>query len=188
MGKRMKPGKTRTAVVLAVALWAAPANASEYADRIILWLQEQGFTHFAIQRTWLGRIRIEAEADGIDREIILNARTGEILRDYWEIEDAGSDGLTITPLAVPAGMGNSRNVLPVQTEEDGDHDDDTSEEDHEEDDSDDDEVDEEDDEDDHEEEDEDEHEHEEDNDEDEHDEDEGDDEDEDDEDEEEDDD
>jgi hypothetical protein len=159
MGKKMKPGKTRTAVVLAVALWAAPANASEYADRIILWLQEQGFTHFAIQRTWLGRIRIEAEADGIDREIILNARTGEILRDFWVIEEAGSDGLTITPLAVPEGMGNSRNVLPVQTEEDGGHDDDTSEEDHEEDDSDDDEVDEEDD-------------HEEEDDEDEHDEDE----------------
>ena len=126
----MRPGKTKLAAVLAVALWAAPVNASEYADRIILWLQDQGFTHFEVQRTWLGRIKIEAEADGIEREIILNARTGEILRDFWEIEDAGSDVLAVTPIAVPEGMGNTRNVLPVQSEEDDEHDDDSSDEDH----------------------------------------------------------
>ena len=129
MGKIMRPGRTKLAAVLTVALWAAPVNASEFADRIILWLQEQGFTHFEVQRTWLGRIKIEAEASGVEREIILNARTGEILRDYWEIEDEDSDLLIISPIAVPEDMGNTRNVLPVQTEEDDDHEDDTSEDD-----------------------------------------------------------
>lgn len=116
----MRSGKTRLAIVLACAMWAAPVHASEFADRIILWLQDQGFTYFEVQRTWLGRIKIEAKADGIEREIILNARTGEVLRDYWEVEDDDHVTDLFEPVAIPEGMGNSRHIEPVQTEEDED--------------------------------------------------------------------
>lgn len=127
------------ALAVSTALLASPVGASEYADRIILWLQEQGFTEFEVERTWLGRIKIEAYADGIEREIILNARTGEILRDYWEIEDEDRAPSNFNPLAVPEGMGNSRHVTPVlEVDDDGDHDDDHEEDEDRDDDRDDD--------------------------------------------------
>ena len=119
----MKPGNTKLAIALACALWAAPVQASEFADRIILWLQDQGFTYFEVQKTWLGRIKIEAKAAGVEREIIINARTGEVLRDYWEVEDDDGSSGGFEPVAIPEGMGNSRHIEPVQSE-DGDESDD----------------------------------------------------------------
>ena len=126
----MRKSSTLKALAVAAALVASPVNASEYADRIILWLEEQGFTHFEVERTWLGRIKIEAYANGIEREIILNARTGEILRDYWEIEDEDLATGNFNPLAVPEGMGNSRHIEPVAVIDDDDHDDDHDDDDH----------------------------------------------------------
>ena len=56
----------------------------------------------SVSRTWLGRIRIEAESGTHEREIVFNQRTGEILRDFWEeledddeveeSEEAGEEG------------------------------------------------------------------------------------------------
>lgn len=133
----MKPVERLKILTLCVALIGTPAFADEFADRIVLWLQDQGYTQFEVKRTWLGRIKIEAYADGIEREIIVNSRTGEILRDYWEIED--DDALDGAPLLlqIPEDLGNDRGITPVQSIEDEDDDDDD-------DDEDDDEVDEED--------------------------------------------
>jgi hypothetical protein len=72
----------------AATLLATPALAEDVIYRVLAWLRDQGFTEFEVERTWLGRTKIEAEADGVEREIIINPRTGEILRDYWEIDDA----------------------------------------------------------------------------------------------------
>lgn len=78
----------KIATSASVALWASVALAAQPVDTVISWLQDQGFTHFEIEKTWLGRTKIEAKAAGAEREIIINTKTGEILRDYWEVEDA----------------------------------------------------------------------------------------------------
>ena len=84
----MRIVKPKTLLAVGLVAWASLAQAAEPVDRIIAWLRDQGFTEFEVEKTWLGRTKIEAHADGLEREIIINTRTGEILRDYWDIEDA----------------------------------------------------------------------------------------------------
>jgi hypothetical protein len=55
------------------------------ADAIVRQLQAQGYNPIEVSRTWLGRIQIEAGRAGEQREIILNRKTGEILRDFSKI-------------------------------------------------------------------------------------------------------
>ncbi len=62
---------------------AAPVFAATYLDQIVSQLQGQGFTDIEIENTWLGRTRIQAKRGDVDREIVLNPNTGEILRDLW---------------------------------------------------------------------------------------------------------
>lgn len=128
----MRKRQSIAAFALAASLIATPALADEFSDRVVLWLEQQGFTHFEIKRTWLGRIKIEAYANGIEREIVINGRTGEILRDYWEVEHDDSGNASVRLLPAPEGIGNSRGVLPVQVienDEDAEHDDDHSDDD-----------------------------------------------------------
>lgn len=63
---------------------AMPAAAAPTIEEIIAQLEAQGYTDVSVSRTWLGRIRIEAESGTHEREIVFNQRTGEILRDFWE--------------------------------------------------------------------------------------------------------
>lgn len=42
-----------------------------------------------VQRTWLGRIKVEAVSPRHAREVVINRTTGEILRDYWHDRDKG---------------------------------------------------------------------------------------------------
>jgi hypothetical protein len=65
------------------ALVPALAQADEMQDAIVRELGAQGYTHVKISRTWLGRLRFVATSETREREIIVNGRTGEILRDYW---------------------------------------------------------------------------------------------------------
>ena len=91
----LKPTETEVTKILrhvlstALALWLSSGAlwAQDFQARMIAQLQAQGFTHFEVSQTWLGRVRIEAQGPGIEREIIFNRRTGEILRDYWEVEE-----------------------------------------------------------------------------------------------------
>ena len=62
---------------------AGPALAQDYAGDIITQLRRQGFTSVTASRTLLGRVRIWAERGDGSREIVVNPRTGEILRDVW---------------------------------------------------------------------------------------------------------
>ena len=66
------------------------AHAGSIVDKILPQLESQGFDRVEISKTWLGRTRIIATAPGSRREIILNPRTGEILRDLWSLEDDSS--------------------------------------------------------------------------------------------------
>ena len=70
-------------VLMAVVAVAAPAGAQTVEDSIIRQLRAQGFTEFDVSRSWLGRIVIQAENETLEREIVVNPQTGEILRDYW---------------------------------------------------------------------------------------------------------
>jgi hypothetical protein len=60
---------------------AIPAQAQSMADPVVNALRRQGYTGLSVSRTWLGRLRITAENGERQREIILNGRTGEVLRD-----------------------------------------------------------------------------------------------------------
>ncbi len=69
---------------LGVAVATAPmAWAQTFAEQIVQQLVDQGYVNIQVEATLLGRLRISADGSGGQREIILNPRTGEILRDIW---------------------------------------------------------------------------------------------------------
>lgn len=75
----------RRSLIWATALCmglATPAFANPHVDRVVSMLQSEGYQNIEVERTWLGRIRVEAEKGEFEREIVLNRSTGEILRDY----------------------------------------------------------------------------------------------------------
>jgi len=79
--------KRRHFLLTAVAAVAAahPAFAQDIVSAIRAQLRAQGYTSISVTRTLLGRRRIFAKSDEYQREIIVNPRTGEILRDYWTL-------------------------------------------------------------------------------------------------------
>ena len=64
-------------------LAALPAFAQGDAEEIARQMAKQGFANISIEETWLGRTRIIGTRSGGSREIVLNPKTGEILRDLW---------------------------------------------------------------------------------------------------------
>ena len=72
---------------------AGPAWA-DYVGQVRAQLQAQGYRRITVTTTMLGRSHILAHGRGGVREIILNPRTGEILRDTWT-SSAGKDGPVI---------------------------------------------------------------------------------------------
>ncbi|MDJ0824474.1 MAG: hypothetical protein QNJ16_03110 [Rhodobacter sp.] len=77
----------RTALATALCLSALPALAADVSSAWVEQLKLDGYERISIGRTWLGRTRIVAEKGEIEREIIINRRTGEVLRDYSRHED-----------------------------------------------------------------------------------------------------
>ena len=82
---------------LCAAICGQTAFAKSFADSVVDQLRKQGFNQIRVQRTLLGRTQIVAQGNGGRREIILNPRTGEILRDLWvtgsDSKDNNSDRL-----------------------------------------------------------------------------------------------
>lgn len=73
----------RCALLLALLVLAAPMALAQTAqEQVATQLQAQGWSVTRVGRTLLFRVRIEAVRGGQLREVILNPRTGEILRDY----------------------------------------------------------------------------------------------------------
>jgi hypothetical protein len=93
----------RRALIFGIAVSAAlasPALANDYASRVEARLKKAGYTIESAERTLLGRVRIVALRGSGRREIILNPRTGEILRDLWivtEDSDGGASPLGASP-------------------------------------------------------------------------------------------
>ena len=72
------------AATLAFSLWLTPAPAdagTDFTAPIVANLKAEGYELVEIRRTWLGRILIVSRNGTYLREIVLNRRTGEILRD-----------------------------------------------------------------------------------------------------------
>lgn len=127
------------AATFALAL-ATPAQANPHVDRVLGKLQSEGFEKIETERTWLGRVRIAAEKGNVDREIILNRTTGEILRDYSEIDE---EGLLEDEEAEEGEQGAllddaEEDMDDEGDDDDGDNDDDGDDDDEEDDDEDDD--------------------------------------------------
>jgi len=76
-----------SAFVLAAMIGQGMAQGAQ--DRVVEQLKDQGYARIQITRTLLGRTRIVATGNAARREIILNTNTGEILRDYWELDSRG---------------------------------------------------------------------------------------------------
>lgn len=85
-------------VCLALALGAATAQAASYEDRLIAHLRKLGYGDITLSFTLLGRAQIIAVSKGDTREIVLNPRTGEILRDFAQTIE--SDGVEAVAIAV----------------------------------------------------------------------------------------
>ncbi len=72
------------ALICTLALFSAGASQANELDDILNQLRAQGYIEIEVERTLLGRIRIEADGVLHEREIILNRRSYEILRDFSE--------------------------------------------------------------------------------------------------------
>lgn len=64
--------------------FAAPARAESVTDQVVQQLQSQGYGKIEVSRTLLGRIRIVATRSDFRREIVIDRRTGEVLRDLLQ--------------------------------------------------------------------------------------------------------
>ena len=95
-------------IILCIALVAVPfaALAQSVQDQIIGQLTEQGFGEFEISRTFLGRVRVVTQNDQLERELVFNPNTGEILRDYWA-PLAGEDVTPQVQLADPSSSNDT---------------------------------------------------------------------------------
>jgi len=80
-----------TCVCLAFALCCGTAGAATYEERVIVQLRAMGYTDITISFTLLGRAQILAIGEQDTREIVLNPRTGEILRDFARGNSTGDE-------------------------------------------------------------------------------------------------
>ena len=92
----------------AIVLLAGRASASDVLESVTNALRDQGYVRIQVTDTLLGRIRIRAASSDKLREIVLDRRTGEILRDYWEPFPGRDDAA--------AGNGMNGIVQPVQAD------------------------------------------------------------------------
>lgn len=75
--------------ILVVAILLGPpagagGDGASPKDRVVAALQSEGFRIAGVERTWLRRLRIVAYSPAAVREVVMDPRTGEILRDYSE--------------------------------------------------------------------------------------------------------
>ncbi len=77
-------------IVLVLLASAPPALAAEFAQIWARHLALEGYQDIRLSRTWLGRVRIVAEKSDREREIVINPRTGEVLRDLTRLLGGGT--------------------------------------------------------------------------------------------------
>ena len=103
------------ALSAALACTISPAWGSDLVTSVTRQLLKQGYSDISTSQTWLGRTRIIAIGDDSRREIIVNPRTGEILRDFWQdLDDSNDDD--------DDDKDDSENRLLMRAEKDADKD------------------------------------------------------------------
>ncbi|MCV2869707.1 hypothetical protein OEW28_13820 [Defluviimonas sp. WL0002] len=107
----------------AAMIAAAPAHASDIVSEITAQLRKQGYTSISVTRTLLGRQRIFARSSEYQREIIVNPRTGEILRDYWSVLSGASIGSDEDMSIISTGSGDDDDDDDDDEEDDDDKED-----------------------------------------------------------------
>lgn len=112
----------RSFTLFLLLIAAAPATAQSVQDQIVSQLRSQGFDQIELSRTFLGRIRVVAVSDTLERELVFNATTGEILLDYWEELD-GSNARTPRVFLTPHDK-NNQPKTGDRSDDDKDDDDD----------------------------------------------------------------
>lgn len=86
-------------VAALMTLLSTTAARADFVDGIVDWLHRQGYEEVDVTRTLLGRTRIVATTSEGTREVIVNPRTGEILRDV--LIDANGNILPLVGVANP---------------------------------------------------------------------------------------
>ena len=86
MNRRVFLLSSAGALLLANTAFAAASHEEGVARALI----GQGYRITSRRRTWLGRVRFTAEKGRIEREVVLDPSSGEILRDYSSA-DGGAD-------------------------------------------------------------------------------------------------
>ena len=80
---------------------------AQSVDSALSQLQDQGYQIISKQKTWLGRTRIVATRDGQVREIVMQTRSGIVLRDFTEsIQPSISNPSTAAVNGNAGGNGN----------------------------------------------------------------------------------
>lgn len=97
------------AICFVLSTFAAPLAAQSIEGQITDQLRDQGYENVQVTKTWLGRLRIQAASDEQTREIIVNPRTGEILRDF-QTNTSGERAVQI--LQRPAKPSRSGGAVP----------------------------------------------------------------------------
>lgn len=101
-----------------------PARADKQDD-IVERLVEAGFGKIEITRTLLGRVRIVATKGNVRRELVINPRTGEILRDVTIIaEDRGAKSGSSEGGGRSSNSGSGSDDDKDESDDDGGDDDD----------------------------------------------------------------
>lgn len=108
--------------LVAVAWVGSPARAQDFVASVVAQLRKQGFRSVIQERTLLGRVRLIAKRSDGTREIIINPRTGEILRDLW-IPLRGKSG-EVTIIDDKSGRSGRSDDDDDDNEDDDDDDDD----------------------------------------------------------------
>lgn len=85
--------KWLAAIALGMLLASGPAVAQSLEQRVIRQLEAQGYERITVGRTLLGRVRFRAQGPEGRREIVIDPRTGVILRDNLYIRrNGGAEG------------------------------------------------------------------------------------------------
>ena len=111
--------------LIAFGLWAMVGTslaAAPYEDTVIAQLKSQGYHGITVERTLLGRVKIMGLIEPGRREIILNPRTGEILRDLWLTGSGRADGPRIIQERDNSGNGGGDGDQGDDDDEDEDED------------------------------------------------------------------
>ncbi|WP_444462697.1 hypothetical protein [Rhodobacter capsulatus] len=89
-------------LALGGALWAAPVARAETPEEIVAQMQAEGFRSIEVSTTWLRRIRIVGEGQSGAREVVIDPRNGEVLRDFTAPATAGGRPGAAPPPPRPA--------------------------------------------------------------------------------------